>query len=278
MNFFKPTDLNNLFELIGKIDGRNYFLAGGSDINVQIKNKMITNDNIIYINNLMELQGIKENNDNVVLGALTTFKQIITSSIIQDNFPLLSENLQNFASPLIQTSATIGGNIANGSPTADIMPLLMVLDAEIIITGKDETRQININKFYHGYKQNALKPNEIIKEIWLKKDIQKDAETFYQKVGARKTLTIAKVSLAGLKKIENESIKEIHLAAGSLNEFARRLPKLEKYITGKKRVDINLQELETILAKEITPISDLRSNKDYRFQVCLNLIKTFLEI
>ena len=277
MKFFKPANLNDFFEITAKIKKNIYFLAGGTDINVQIKNNLLSEANIIFINNLSELKGIYQENDQIVFGALTTFRELINSSLVKKHLPLLSDNLQNFASPLIQTSATIGGNIANGSPTADIMPLLMILDANLIIAGKAGSHQININDFYHGYKQNKLNKGEVIKEIRINRDALTDVSTFYQKVGARKTLTIAKVTLAGLMKITHGKIEQINLAVGSLNEYARRLPQLEAYLTGKTKQQINLEKLKTILAKEITPISDLRSEKEYRFSVCLNLIRTFVE-
>ncbi len=277
MKFFKPANLNDFFEITAKIKKNIYFLAGGTDINVQIKNNLLSEANIIFINNLPELKGIYQENDQIVFGALTTFRELINSSLVKKHLPLLSDNLQNFASPLIQTSATIGGNIANGSPTADIMPLLMILDANLIIAGKAGSHQININDFYHGYKQNKLNKGEVIKEIRINRDALTDVSTFYQKVGARKTLTIAKVTLAGLMKITHGKIEQINLAVGSLNEYARRLPQLEAYLTGKTKQQINLEKLKTILAKEITPISDLRSEKEYRFSVCLNLIRTFVE-
>ncbi|MCK4956748.1 MAG: FAD binding domain-containing protein [Candidatus Cloacimonetes bacterium] len=277
MKFFKPANLNDFFEITAKIKKNIYFLAGGTDINVQIKNNLLSEANIIFINNLSELKGIYQENDQIVFGALTTFRELINSSLVKKHLPLLSDNLQNFASPLIQTSATIGGNIANGSPTADIMPLLMILDANLIIAGKAGSHQININDFYHGYKQNKLNKGEVIKEIRINRDALTDVSTFYKKVGARKTLTIAKVTLAGLMKITHGKIEQINLAVGSLNEYARRLPQLEAYLTGKTKQQINLEKLKTILAKEITPISDLRSEKEYRFSVCLNLIRTFVE-
>ncbi len=277
MKFFKPANLNELFKITDNFKGKIYFLAGGTDINVQIKNKLINDENIVFINHLRELKGIRKENDKIVFGALTTFKQIINSHLIKDNFPILSDSLQNFASPPIQTSATIGGNIANGSPTADIVPLLMILDADIIAIGKKGNRQININEFYQDYKQNSLKNDEIIKEIWINTDAQKDDSTFYQKVGARQILTIAKVSLAGLIKEKNGTIKRIKLAVGSLNEYARRLGKLEKFLLNKQRKNIDFAKVKKNLTEEITPITDLRSDKDYRFAVCYNLIVSFLK-
>lgn len=278
MNFFKPQNLPELFEIANSLEGKYYLLAGGTDINVQIKHRMISQSaDVIYINHLAELQAQIEADDKIIFAALTTFQDLLSSELVQTYFPLLSDNLQNFASPLLQTTATIGGNIANGSPTADIMPLLLVLDADLILASEAGERTLALRDFFSGYKKNALKSGEIIKAISIKKTAQKNAETFYQKVGARKTLTIAKVSLAALIKKDNSKIKRIRLAAGSLNEYARRLPMTEEFLSGQEIGKIDLAELKKIIQKEITPISDLRSDKEYRYSVFFNLIRSFLD-
>ncbi|MDP8202692.1 MAG: xanthine dehydrogenase family protein subunit M [Candidatus Tenebribacter burtonii] len=275
MKFIKPKDINNLYEIIDNID-RQYLLAGGTDINVQIKNGIIRNPNIIYINHLKELSGIEEENDSILIGSTTSFKDIIDSRIIKRHIPLIHSSLQNFASPLLQTSATIGGNIANGSPTADVIPILLALDAKLEICSKISCREVFLKDFFIGYKKNVMSNNELITKIIVAKNAEQKYQTFYKKVGSRNSLAIAKVAIAGLKKVENEKIMNIKLAVGSLNEYPRRLFKVEEYIMGKTLIEIDFNKVNEYLQQEITPISDLRSDKEYRYHVCVNLIRTFL--
>lgn len=278
MNFHKPANLAELYEILPGIEGKKYFLAGGTDINVQIKNDMIKNADIIYINHLNDLRGIKEEGEFIYLGALTSYSDILTSSLMKEKFPFLQKSLNNFASPLLTEMATIGGNIANGSPTADVTPLLLVENAILVLGSKKGDRQVKLCEYFTGYKQNVMQKNEIIKAVLLPKDGEKaNYDTFYEKVGARKTLTIAKVAVAGMKLFENARFKEVKLAVGSLNEYPRRLTKIENYLHGQEQLTLDFAKIEELLAEEITPISDLRSDKEYRFQVCLNLIKSFLK-
>jgi len=276
MEFYKPTSLPDLFEKARKIEGKKYFLAGGTDINIQIKNGMIKDEPIIYINHLNELRGITEVDDDIIIGSLSNFKELLESDIIKQHLPFLQRSLHAFASPLLQAMATLGGNLANGSPTADITPLLLVLDAKLKLMSKSKMRSIPVAEFFTGYKQFNLKQNEIIGAIVISKKAEKGYEAFHKKVGSRSSLTIAKVGLAGLKRVEKGVIKEIKLSAGSLNEYARRLPKLEVFLTGKEINRIDFAEMEKVLQQEITPISDLRSDKGYRYQVTVNLLKDFL--
>jgi carbon-monoxide dehydrogenase medium subunit len=276
MEFYKPLNLDELLLKLQENHENRYFLAGGTDINVQIKNDLIKDGEVIYINHLDELKQISENGSEIFIGATTTFFEILHSSIIQKHLSHFRKSLDFFASPILQTSATIGGNIANGSPTADVMPLLLVLDAKLELLSINGSRIVSIADFFIGYKKHIMESNEIISRIIIGKEAEKGFVNFYEKVGARKTLTIAKVALAGLKKEKAGKISEIKLAVGSLNEFPRRLPKIENYLVGKSITEIDYNAIDELLNQEITPITDLRSDKEYRYHVCANLIRTFV--
>ena len=276
MKFYKPTSIPDLFQISEKIEGKKYFLAGGTDINVQIKNGMIRDEPVIFINHLNELKGIKESEDIILIGTLTTYKEIIESELLRKVLPFFQNSLKSFASPILQTMATIGGNIANGSPTADVTPLLLVLDAKLKLFSKSRIREVKLSEFFTGYKKFTLKANEIIGAILILKNAETGFDTFFEKVGSRKSLTIAKLEIAGLKRLKNNKIEEIKIAAGALNEYPRRLHKLEEFLTGKDIDRIDFSQVEEILNREITPISDLRSDKEYRLQVSFNLIQSFI--
>jgi len=276
MKFYKPKSLLELFVISEKIEGKKYFLAGGTDINVQIKNGIIKDEPIIFLNHLSELKGILQSDNHIIIGTLTNFREILESKLLKNKLPFFQNSLQKFASPLIQSMATIGGNIANGSPTADVVPLLLVLDAKLKLFSKSKLREVPISEFYTGYKKFILKRNEIIGAVLIPENAETGYETFYKKIGSRKALYIAKLAIAGLKRISNNKIEDIKFAVGSLNEYPRRLYEVEEYLKNKSVDEIDFSELEYHLKKEITPISDLRSDKEYRYQVCVNLIRTFL--
>jgi CO/xanthine dehydrogenase FAD-binding subunit len=272
MNFTKPRDLKELLQIIaGKPTQKRYLLAGGTDINVQIKHGMIKDADIIYINGIDELKGIKRFGGNIVIGALTTFDEIIKAEV-----PFLSEVLKNFASPIIQTIATISGNIANASPTNDVSPPLLVLEASLVLASLAGQRIVPLKDFYKGYKVMDIAENEIIHSIVLPEIDLSNYTTFYQKVGARKTLTIAKAAITGIKQVADGTLTDVKLAVGSLNEYPRRLNLCEQYLIGLPLADIDFTHLKNLLHKEISPISDLRSDEDYRFAVCWNLIEGFV--
>jgi len=276
MKFYKPTSLPSLFQFIETVENKKYFLAGGTDINVQIKNGMIKDGTVIFINHLQELKGIRKVNNDIIIGALTSYQDILKSDLIKSHLPWFGKSLRFFASPQLQSMATIGGNIANGSPTADVLPLLLVLDARLKIMAKSKIREVPCNEFFTGYKKNILKRNELIGAVMIPMNAEQDYQIYYNKVASRRALTIAKLALAGMMKIKGGKIEQIKLGAGALNEYPRRLKSVEEYLTGKQIDRIEVLGIEDILKSEITPISDLRSEKEYRFQVTLNLIIDFI--
>ncbi len=272
-----PRNLEELKAALKDIKPGTFFLAGGTDLNVQIRKNMIQPSEIIYINRIPEMREIAAQNDVIAIGATVTFMELLESALIEEHFPLLQTALKNFASPLLQSTATLGGNIANGSPTADVMPLLLVLDARLELLSPEEIRTVDIKDFYHGYKKNLLKKGEIIFRILIDKDAQTGRRFFYRKVASRKSLTISKASIAILSGWDSNRIQSIKISAGSLNEYARRLPETESLLTGKSRSEIFLEDLRDTLSKEITPITDLRSDSEYRFEVFFNLLIRHIE-
>ncbi len=272
-----PKNIEELKAALRDIPENTFFLAGGTDLNVQIRKSIIEPSEIIYINRIPEMREIAMQGDNIAIGATITFMELLESALIEEHFPLLQTALKDFASPLLQSTATLGGNIANGSPTADVMPLLLVLDAKLELLSPEEIRTVEIRDFYHGYKKNLLKSGEIIYRILIDKNAQNGRRCFYKKVASRKSLTISKASIAILSGWDSNRIQSIKISAGSLNEYARRLPETESLLTGKSRSEIFLEDLRDTLSKEITPITDLRSDSEYRFEVFFNLLIRHIE-
>ena len=273
-----PKNLAELKSALANIADSTFFLAGGTDLNVQIRKGMIQPREIIFINRIPELRELGLSDGKIAIGATVTFKEMLESDLLAENLPMFREALTNFASPLLQSIATVGGNIANGSPTADIMPLLLVCDAKLELLSATGTRTVAIGEFYHGYKKNLLEKGEIVFRVLIDANAQKDKTFFYRKVASRKSLTISKASIAILSEWTGRQPGSIRIAAGSMNEYARRLHETERYLAGKGFAEIDPHRLRETLAREITPISDLRSDSEYRFEVFYNLlIKHFEE-
>lgn len=251
------------------------FLAGGTDLVVQLKeNKLPQIKNIVDLSALTQLRGIKEDKKNAYIGALTKISDIQNSDIIKKYFPALAAAACCLGSKQIRNLATIGGNLVNASPIGDTLPSLFVYGAKIVTTNGKNKKIIPIEKFITGYRKTVLKQGEIVKEIILPKTM--NYFSFFKKAGQRKAVVMSKASIAlnGLK--ISGKIKDIKIAAGSVGPRVLRAKKTENFLRGKILQNETIINAVNILAREITPITDVRSTAEYRTHISGEFLKEAL--
>lgn len=251
------------------------FLAGGTDLVIALKeNKARDFDAIIDISALGELRGIEENKKNIYIGALTKISDIQTSKIIKNYAPALARACSMLGSKQIRNMATIGGNIVNASPVGDTLPPLYVYGAKMVMTNGRWQKIVPLEKFITGYRKTILRNGEILKTVIIPKT--KKCFSVFKKSGQRKAVVISKASLAlnGLKILDK--IKDIKIALGSVGPHVLRARKTENFLHGKNITEETIRASANLLKKEITPITDLRSNIDYRTHICAEFLKEAL--
>lgn len=278
VRFYQPRDIGELLHLCETVKGKKYFLAGGTDINIQLQQGIDLEGSLLFIRHLPDLRSIQDAGDEIRIGGSVSFGDILSSSLLRKYFPFFCRSLEQFGAPGIRNLATLAGNLANGSPTADSAPLLLVLAARLELVIKNSKRIVPVEDFYTGYKQNVLTSGELISAVILRKNAEKGCITFYRKIGARRAQSIAKISLAAITRVKQNHILEARLAVGSLNEFPRRLRQTEELLLEYELVgDDEIQaKIRRQASTEITPITDFRSDAQYRETVCLNLIEDYL--
>ncbi len=274
MHIFIPQDLKELFEIKNKNPDA-LIIAGGTDLMAQFHNIKKFPENIISISHLKDLSFIKEQNSFIEIGALTTHNAITSSKIVNKYIPVLSYAASTIGAPAIRNMGTIGGNIANASPAADLPPPLLCLDASLILTSSTSSRELKLYEFYRGYKNTALKSDEIIFSIKIPIPSSEEYIDFY-KIGTRKAQSIAKLSLAGLIKKSKKGIETVRLAAGSVAPIPLRLFEVEKHLAQKMLTRSTISNSCDILIRYLKPITDVRSTEEYRKTALKNLLIKFL--
>ncbi len=238
-------------------------VAGATDVYVAL-NFGTTNDRrFLDIWALEELRGISVNRDSVVVGALTTYTELLRSPEIQKRFPMLVAASQLVGGAQIQNRGTIGGNVANASPAGDSLPVLFVAEAVIVTRSVDGERRIPITEFYTGYRMSVLKPDELIVAVEIP---AVEGQQKFRKVGTRAAQAISKVAFAGVRGPNGP-----RLSYGSVGPTVVRVPNTEKALASGASID----EAVNILSTEIKPIDDVRSTGDYRMRVAANLLRWF---
>src|SRR5206468_11365311 len=158
-------DVAEALELLAHQPGEWKLFAGGTDLMVLLEQAKLTGRKFLSILGSSELRGIDASPTHVTIGALTTYSQIQGSPVLQSEVPLLCRAASETGSIANQNRGTLGGNIANASPAADSPPALLVYDAELELVSSSSSRWLPYRDFWSGYKQIALRPDELIRCI-----------------------------------------------------------------------------------------------------------------
>jgi len=271
-----PGTLNETLQLLSSDKFR--IVAGGTDMLVKHHNLSTLpinfKDNVIYIANLEELKGISDDEDYLYIGACEPLEAVMEHPLVPN---LLKETIHEMASPAIRHTGTLGGNIANASPAGDSLVPLYLMNAIIEIKSISKTRRVDIKEFIKGVRKIDLAEDELITRIIL--DKLSFTKANFKKVGPRLSDAISKLSFAGAVTIKNGLILDLRFAFGAVNVTVVRRPDIEcRYIAMPvEKVKDAVEEIVTLYAEYIRPINDQRSNKEYRKQVSLNLLREFIQ-
>lgn len=273
-----PANLGEALELLSDASGEWKPFAGGTDLMVLMEAGRLAHRKFFSIWHLAELRGIEETPDQITLGALTTYTQIQSNATMQREFPMLCQAASETGAIAIQNRGTIGGNIANASPAADSPPALLVYGAQLELLSKRGTRWLEYESFHTGYKQMLLQPDELISRIRIPRVTDgKPWRHYYRKVGTRMAQAISKVCFAAAAQVNTGRIEDVRIALGSVAPVVLRCRKTESLLRGRSVDRDTIQSAQEVLAREIAPIDDIRSTRDYRLQVSLNLLEDFLQ-
>jgi xanthine dehydrogenase FAD-binding subunit len=275
VNCFIPSTLKEVLDIIQKEDTQ--IFAGGTDLMVKKKSWSGTIPNfvkpVVFVNKLKELKEIRIEGNCMIIGSGCTFSEIIKSNIVPDFLKRVSLNV---ASPAIRNIATIGGNICNGSPAADILPPLYAVGAEVVLESIAGIRKLPIENFILGPGRTDIKQWEILKDIII--PIKNYSSCYYKKVGTRKSTALSKLSFFGFVKVEQGIIQDIGIAFGAVAPTVVAAREIEISLKGMKVADfVNIKGgVIEGYSKLIKPIDDQRSTAEYRKQVAMNLLEDFL--
>jgi CO/xanthine dehydrogenase FAD-binding subunit len=270
-----PADLGEALALLGDEPGIWKPFAGGTDLMVLFEAGKLLHKRFFSIWNLKELRGIEVTPEQVTLGALTTYTEVQANETLQKEFPLLCQAASETGGLAIQNRGTLGGNVANASPAGDSPPALLVYDAQLELISTGGSRLVPYNGFHTGYKQMLMRPDELIKSIRLPRTGEPWRQ-YYRKVGTRKAQAISKICFAGLAQLDGEQIKDIRIAVGSVAPVVVRCSRTEDVLRGRKVDAAAVSDARAELAREISPIDDIRSTAKYRLQVAMNVLEDFL--
>jgi xanthine dehydrogenase small subunit len=237
-------------------------LAGCTDIYVGLNFGTLGDRRFLDLWSLDALRGIEARGSAIRIGALATYSEIIRSRDVRRRLPMLAAAAREIGAVQIQNRGTLGGNIANGSPAGDTLPVLAAAEAIVELRSVDGTRNVPFVEFYTGYRKSVRKPDEIITAVEVPRV---DGAQWFRKVGTRAAQSVSKVVMAGVR------AGRPRIAFGSVAPTVVRARRTEEALAAGATV----AEAQRMLQTEISPIDDIRSTAAYRREVASRLLAQF---
>jgi CO/xanthine dehydrogenase FAD-binding subunit len=270
-----PANLDEALHVLSREPGIWQPFAGGTDLMVLLEAGKLPHKNYLNIWNLNELRGIEVTDEHVTLGSLTTYTDVRSHEVLRKEFPMLCQAASETGGLAIQNRGTLGGNIVNASPAADSPPALLAYDAELELISVNGERWLPYHGFHTGYKQMVRRPDELLARIRLPRATG-NLHQYYRKVGTRKAQAISKICLAATARMEDKVVADVRIVFGSVAPIPLRCLKTEETLRRLELDQGSIDKAKVALSREIVPIDDIRSTKNYRLKVSINLLEDFL--
>jgi CO/xanthine dehydrogenase FAD-binding subunit len=268
-----PRTLGEALNVVHERSGKIKPIAGGTDAIIQLKDGLLQTRELLDISGLSGLRYILREDSTVRIGALSTYSEIIESSILKDSCPMLVDASRTIGVIQLQNRATIGGNLANASPAGDTIPPLYVLASTITVQNRTGSRNIPIEKFFLDYRTIDLRPDELITEISFDA-IEKPYDATFLKLGLREAhfISVANLAIWVRWAPDGKSFSDVRVAMGAVAPVVVRARKCEDFLRNQTLEDAVVWEAGQIASSESSPITDIRGSAEYRRAVIPSLL------
>jgi CO/xanthine dehydrogenase FAD-binding subunit len=274
--YLKAHTLEQAISLIEKNSDKLNIIAGGTDLIVLMKDRVVTPKYVLDIKPISSCRHIKWDDENGLrIGALINVNEILHSDTIKEKYFALYQAAYSLGTTQIRNMATIGGNICRSSPGADLIPSLIIFNAKLRLVGPRGERIVPIEDFFTGPGKNVLE-REILSEVQLPV-FRKSQRSFFIKL-ARGGEDIAKVNCAVRTLVENGRFKDVRIAVGSVAPTPVVARKVEQALVGAETNDNVISEAIEKVSEDVHPITDVRSSREYRLYVSKILIERLISL
>ena len=265
VDYIRPQNMGEALDFIKEHGPDTTILAGGTDVMIDMRSGTLQRKYLLDISRLSALREIEIRDNELTIGASVTISEINTSAIIGRHAPALQKATDRFAGRQVRNIATIGGNVAHCSPCGDTIPPLLIHDAVAVVVSPAGQRNVPIEEMAGGPYHCTLRPNELITHFILKPKPEEVEFADFQKIGRRKELAIARMSMAAMIAQESDkSISFIRFALGSCTPTPHRFREIEEMLQGRVPDEILIWEAGRVLADRMIEITGRRLSVVYK--------------
>ena len=267
--YFAPTTLAELAALREAMP-QAQLLAGSTDVGLWVNKLFRPLGDILYVGEVAEMKRVEEADGELVIGAGASLETAFAA--LAKRAPSLTDVWLRFASPPIRNAGTMGGNVANGSPIGDSAPVLMALDAQIVLRKGARVRRMPLPDFYLDYMKNQLEPGEFVQGIAVPLAAFKRTVRAY-KISKRFDCDISALCAGFAIELDGPLVRSARLAYGGMAATVKRAARAEAALVGQPWAQAAVTAARGALAEDFKPLSDMRASAAYRLQVAQNLLQ-----
>lgn len=250
-------------------------VSGGTDVLVQMHFGRLHADGYVDVWGLLPAQ-IEHSHDGIHLGAGVTCATLARSTLVRDRLPALWQAARTMGSPQIRNRATLGGNVGNASPAADMVPALMVDEAEAVIRNASSDTRLPLHRVFVGPGRTILEPGDLVTEIFVPTPPERSYSRF-DKLGFRRAQVIAAVNMSIRATSTNGSLDTVRVSWGSVAPTPVRSPAVETVLNGAALTDETIASALEAVGSDIAPIDDHRASAAYRLAVAKSFLRRALQ-
>jgi xanthine dehydrogenase small subunit len=247
-------------------------VAGCTDVGLWVTKQYRLFEKILDLTRVRELQSIEIDEQHITIGAAVTLQDAY-AALIKER-PQLQRFAERFAGLPVRQSGTLGGNVANGSPIGDSMPLLIALKASVVLASVKGSRTLPLQQLYTGYRKNVMAPDELLTHIQIPRPASHEQTRVY-KISKRQDDDISAVCLALCLVVRDGRIASASIGAGGVAAVPSRAVQTEAFLVGQPWTQSSFEQAAAVLKNEFAPISDMRASAAYRREVLGNLLQRF---
>ncbi|MFJ3833266.1 xanthine dehydrogenase small subunit [Streptomyces sp. NPDC090046] len=257
--FLRPGTLAEALRLLRERPGA-VVVAGSTDWGVEVNIRSRRADCVVAVDRLPELRALRVESGHVEIGAALTLTEI--ERRLDGRVPLLAELFPQFASRLIRNSATLGGNLGTGSPIGDSPPVLLALEASVVLAGADGEHEVPLCDYFTGYRQSVRRPGELIRAVRIPLPLSPVAA--FHKIAKRRFDDISSVAVAFALDIEDGTVRKARIGLGGVAATPIRAVDAEAALEGRPWAAETVEAAAQVLRAQGTPMDDHRASAGYR--------------
>jgi aerobic carbon-monoxide dehydrogenase medium subunit len=274
-DYLEPTTVAEACALLKQHSGEAKVFAGGSHLTILMKQGLYQPKALVNIKKISELKGIRfDSTEGLIIGALVTHRELETSALVKEKFPVLSKAEREVANIRVRNMGTVGGNLASGEPLTDLSQIFISLDGKARITGSNGQRAIPIEDLFVDFYTTSLAEDEILTQIVIP-PLPARSGIEYIRFSSSSVVDKPSVGVALRLTLESssETVQAARIVLGCVGATPVRARKAEALITGKKLTTELAEEAGAIASQECSPTSDLRGSEEYKRAIVRTLVR-----